>query len=79
MKTIKEIISDYIIDNELDGLFNHDGECACLHEDLQVCDGDFSECIPGIKKTYNQLNDKQKASFDHDCGFFIVAKEEPTE
>lgn len=75
MKDVKEIISDYLKNNKYDGLFNPEGECACLSEDLQCCGEDFSECFPGIKKTFDQLNEKQKDSFPSDCEFFIVRPE----
>lgn len=33
-KTIIEIIKKYLIDNEFDGLYNEDYECACEMNDL---------------------------------------------
>lgn len=49
--TCKDIIRDYLIAHGFDGLFDTDGECACLRDDLAPCDLDncFSHCEPGYQ------------------------------
>jgi hypothetical protein len=46
MKTIKEIVSDYLEVNNLDGLF-HEGDCSCLKDDLFCCDDPNDDCVAG--------------------------------
>ena len=46
MKTIKEIVSDYLEANNFDGLF-HDGDCSCLKDDLFICGEICDDCTPG--------------------------------
>jgi hypothetical protein len=55
--TIKEIISKYLTDNGYEGLFNSDGECGCLLDDLCPCDGEIAECQPGYKLPGNEEYD----------------------
>ena len=50
MKTVQDIVKEYLVNNSYDGLYNPDGECACEISCLRPCDGDFSECIPGYKQ-----------------------------
>ncbi len=47
--TAIEIIKQYLIDNDYDGLCNDDLECGCEIADLAPCCSDFSECAPGYK------------------------------
>lgn len=56
--TAIEIIKQYLIDNDFDGLVNEPIECGCELSDLQPCGFDFSQCKPGYKyaSTYNPLN-----------------------
>lgn len=45
----KQIVLQYLKDNNYDGLFNLDGECACDLNDLMPC-GDCSvDCMAGYK------------------------------
>jgi len=46
--TIKEIVQQYLVDNDYDGLF-FPGECACLKENLFPCGSGFEECTAGYK------------------------------
>lgn len=62
---VREIIKKHLEDNGFDGLYNTDGECACLKDDLLPCQDDSQECEPGYKGPCN-------GSFcDGDCGFHI--------
>ena len=46
---ILEIVKEYLIQNEYDGLYNTTGECMCLIEDLMPCIEFCSDCKPGYK------------------------------
>jgi hypothetical protein len=46
---VKEIIEKYLRENEFDGLFHADSECACLIDDLCPCEDRFDGCEPGYK------------------------------
>ena len=48
-QTAIEIIKQYLIDNDFDGLCNEPIGCGCELTDLKPCDSDFSECKPGYK------------------------------
>lgn len=48
-KTIIEIIKKYLINNEFDGLYNEDYECACEMNDLEPCGQLQSDCKTGYK------------------------------
>ncbi len=53
MPTVKEIITQYLKDNGYDGLYNGEGPCGCLAEDLFPCGEMFDECSPGYKGACN--------------------------
>ena len=63
MKTIKEIVDEYLVANNLDGLFNEDN-CSCLRDDLFCCDepkddctaGKLSKCEDCSSSTYDEIN-----------------------
>mgnify|MGYP001441099936 CR=1 FL=1 len=46
-KTVEEIIRKYLEENKFDGLFNHDGGCACSLAELFICDFVGTKCTPG--------------------------------
>ncbi len=48
MKTVKEIIRDYLNENEFDGLYQP-GECACEKSDLAPCGETPLDCMVGYK------------------------------
>jgi hypothetical protein len=48
MKDKREIVADYLNDNEYDGLFMA-GECACSRDDIMPCEEYSSECEPGYR------------------------------
>lgn len=56
--TALEIIKQYLIDNDYDGLANETIECGCELSDLQPCGSDFSQCKPAYKyvSTHNTLS-----------------------
>lgn len=72
MKDVKEIVKKYLKENNLDGLFSQGGECACELSDLQPCGENFSDCIPGYKKTWDELTEKQQKHLEYDCEFYMV-------
>jgi hypothetical protein len=50
---IEDIVRLYLVDHGFDGLFNTDGECACLLGDLFPCSGDTCNiltCEAGYKR-----------------------------
>jgi hypothetical protein len=47
---VKEIIVDYLKKNGFEGLYNADGECGCLLEDLMPCGEGGDYCEPGYKR-----------------------------
>ena len=48
--TVIEMIRDYLTRNKLDGLYEEDGECACLVSDLAPCGTMGISCSGGIKE-----------------------------
>ena len=49
MKTVKNILEQYLIDNGFDGLVEPDRECACDIKDLAPCENNCIYCEPGYK------------------------------
>jgi len=47
--SIKEIVLKYLKENNFDGLFHSDMDCACDIEDLIPCDEPSVACTAGIK------------------------------
>ena len=77
MKDVSDIVKEYLDNNGYDGLYSPDGGCACLKEDLQPCGENFCDCVPGIKKTFSELTEKQKEVLDPDAGFYMASKDQP--
>jgi len=46
---VKKIISQWLISEGFDGLYNTGLECACGLENLIPCESDPSECLPGYR------------------------------
>lgn len=50
MNQVADIITNFLIVNKYDGLFNIDEPCACKMGDLWPCgDGPFTNCEAGVK------------------------------
>lgn len=49
MKTVKEIVKKWLIDNKYDGLCDPDYECGCEVNDLMPCDMPNVDCMAGVK------------------------------
>ena len=49
---VLEIVKEYLIQNEYDGLYNTAGGCVCLIENLAPCSKSCSDCEPGYKDPY---------------------------
>ena len=47
MKTVAQIVREYLDVNGYDGLYNVDGECGCTKDDLAPCCEMSDECIAG--------------------------------
>lgn len=65
---VRQIVEAYLKENGFDGLFNTNGECACVLDDLVAC-GELSEdCQAGYKKPCDE---------DEDGHTWIVSAEKP--
>lgn len=69
---VLDIVKDYLKNNKLDGLYSDGGECACELSDLQPCGENFSDCSPGIKKTWDELTEEQQSMCESGCDFYII-------
>ena len=69
---VLDIVKDYLKSNKLDGLYSDGGECACELSDLQPCGENFSECSPGIKKTWDEMTAEQQVHCESGCDFYIL-------
>lgn len=49
MKTVKEIVADYLREIGADGLCHPATECGCGVDDLQPCNYGNFECVPAKK------------------------------
>jgi hypothetical protein len=49
--TIEEIVHDWLIENEYDGLYNDNVGCACDLAGLMDCYEPTRDCSPGVKKS----------------------------
>ena len=67
MITVKEIIKEYLIKNNYDGLYIP-GECACKIGDLCPCEGNCIDCQPGY------FQNKEDVGYSEDCDFYIGPK-----
>jgi len=47
--SVKDILISFLREHGYDGLYNSDGECACLIDDLCPCGANFEHCKPGYK------------------------------
>ena len=46
-KSVFEIVWQYLEDNDYDGLYNPNDDCACSKDDLEPCSQMSSECTCG--------------------------------
>ena len=55
----KEIISDYLLKNGYEGLFNEDADCGCpVNDDFMSCSGEMCvDCQPGYRLPGNEEYD----------------------
>lgn len=44
---VTDILVEYLTDKGYHGLFNHEGECACLINDLGACENLYQNCTAG--------------------------------
>jgi hypothetical protein len=44
---VGDILIEYLTDKGYHGLYNPDGECACLIDDLGACENIYQDCIAG--------------------------------
>lgn len=67
---VQTIMMEWLKEHGYDGLVSPDAECGCDLEELMVCNGDCSSCLPGYKGPdltgdYDYLIFKTKAAADH--------------
>lgn len=69
---VREIVEVWLKENNFDGLYSDGGECACELSDLQPCGENFSDCSPGMKKTWDEMTEEQQARCESGCDFYII-------
>ncbi len=72
MTDVRDIVKRWLKENGYHGLYSDGGECACQLSDLQPCGENFSDCIPGIKKTWDELTEDQQVHCESGCDFYII-------
>ena len=70
-KTVREIVKEYLKQNNYDGLFSE--YCGCTIDDLfPCCDATIYDCAAG----YKIKCDPETCELDGDCDFHIGVKDE---
>ena len=75
---VYDIVREYLESHGYDGLAGVG--CGCLLDDLAPCQ-EMADCIPGYKKTWEQLTPEQQELFEEYCGceevsdWYIVPEE----
>lgn len=46
---VRSIVREFLKSAGFDGLYEQDGECACLVDDLAPCEQDAMVCRPGYR------------------------------
>jgi len=49
MKTVEDIVAEWLTEHGYDGLYDGDADCACLLGDVAPCGGPFGDCKAGYK------------------------------
>lgn len=65
--TVRDIVRQYLATSGLDGLYNRDGECACLVADLAPCGEIRESCEAGKRVSCDGTLDGCP------CGFHVVS------
>jgi hypothetical protein len=61
-----DMVKDYLIKNNYDGLFNSVSECACcIKDELEPCGEIMNNCQAGY---FQKLTESQKKDFDYMIG-----------
>jgi hypothetical protein len=64
---IEKIITDYLNNNNYQGLLNIDGECGCTIKDLAPCENISLDCEPGYLLECSRC-EKMETCHMHGCG-----------
>jgi len=69
MKTVKEIVTDYVKSVGGDGLFNPDYGCGCsLIDDDIPCDSNFSDCVLAKKTLCSECKEERPCEIQEEWG-----------
>ena len=63
MKTVQEIVSDYLEANGYDGLYDPDGECGCTLGDFMLC-LDPKDCVPAYRQECSKCEHDEGGPYD---------------
>ncbi|MFA5174681.1 MAG: hypothetical protein WC438_05865 [Candidatus Pacearchaeota archaeon] len=68
MKTVTEIITDYVKSVGGDGLCNTFFRCGCGYDDIP-CDSNFSDCVPAKKTLCSECKEERPCEIQEewDC------------
>lgn len=71
MKTVSDIMTDYLKANGFDGLVGDD--CGCQLGDLFPCDCCSRNCLPARKFTWETMTEGQRENCEPDCEWYMIA------
>ena len=68
IRSLSEVIVNYLKEIGADGLCNPEAECACDIDDLAPCDCiDLQDCVPARKKTCANCPERDNCSLVEEC------------
>ena len=74
-KTVREIVKDWLIHHGYDGLYNDNGECGCIIDDLIPCQSEgIEECKAGYKVIITEENkNRLDKNGEFDIGDWMIS------
>lgn len=64
---LMDVVKDWLVDHQYEGLFHGDTECGCSIDDFMPCGEPGIHCQPGVKAPCD--------CEDEECEFHIVPKD----